>query len=165
MFKMSKKEFLHELLENYESETEFNRESLTECDDISTYKQVNFEIVNSILALKNLIPTNMFYLCVVFNGLINKYVFKIGSTGDIISKMTDINKSLNSNGFVYLVAFTDLISYVFKKKFMQIPELQKYSLGFHMFEINQTIYEIFIGCCSDEYFKLLNYKDVINLIC
>lgn len=159
---MSKKDFLHELLENYESDTEFNKESLTECDDI---KEIDFEIVNAILALKNLIPTNMFYLCLVFNSLINKYVFKIGSSSDIVNKMKDINKLCKSNGLVYLVAFTDLTSYLFKRKFMQIPELQQYSLGSHMFEVNKTVYDIFIGCCSDEYFKLLNYQDIVNLIC
>ena len=162
---MKRREFLYELLENYESDTEFNRESLTECDDLNNHKEIDFEIVNSILALKNLIPTNIFYLCLVFNSILNKHIFKIGSTSNIINKMNDINKLCKSNGFVYLVAFTDLISYTFKKKFMKIPEIEQYSVGTHMFEVNNIVYDIFIRCCSDEYFKLLNYKDIVNLIC
>jgi hypothetical protein len=164
---MSKKDLLYELLENYESDTDFDRSSFTKNDDNddNNNQEINFEIVKSILALKNLIPTNMFYLCLAFNSLLKEYVFKIGSSSDIISKMKEINQLYKSNGLVFLVAFTDLISYTFKKQFMKLPDLQPYSLGSNMFKIDSKVYNTFIDCCSDEYFKLLNYKDIIKLIC
>lgn len=161
---MSKKDLLHELLENYESDTDFDRSSFTKSDDSEDIQEINFEIVNSILALKNLIPVNMFYLCLAFNGSLKSYVFKIGSTSNIIDKMKEINRTYKSNGLVFLVAFTDLISYTFKKQFMKLPILQPYVLGTHMFGIDMQVYNTFIDCCSDEYFKLLNYKDIIKLI-
>jgi len=161
---MSKKPFLYELLENYESDTEFDKSSFTIQEESDNIQEINFEIVNSILALKNLIPTNMFYLCFAFNSIQKQYVFRIGSTSNIIQKMKEINYSYKSNGFVYLVAFTDLISYTFKKQFMKLPDLQTYVLGTHMFDIDVKVYNTFIDCCSDEYFKLLNFKDIINLI-
>jgi len=161
---MSKKDFLHELLENYESETEFDRSSFRIQDESDNIQEINFEIVNSILALKNLIPKNMFYLCFAFNSILKQYVFRIGSTSNIIFKMKEINYSYKSNGNVYLVAFTDLISYTFKKQFMKLSVLKPYILGTHMFDINIKVYDTFIDCCSDEYFKLLNFKDIINLI-
>lgn len=162
---MSKKDLLYELLENYESDTEFDRSSFTKRDDLDDIQEIDFEIVNSILALKNLIPTNMFYLCLAFNSLLKSFVFRIGSTSDIIDKMKEINRAYKSNGSVYLVAFTDLISYAFKKQFMKLPDLQPYVLGTHMFKVDKKVYSTFIDCCSDEYFKLLNFKDIVNLIC
>ena len=107
----------------------------------------------------------MFYLCLAFNSIINKHVFKIGSTCNIINKMKEMNKTYKSNGVIHLVAFTELISYAFKKQFMKIPEIQSHIIGNYMFEIDQTVYDIFIDCCSDKYFKILNYKDVISLAC
>ena len=106
----------------------------------------------------------MFYLCLVFNALINKYIFKIGSTTDINYKMKELNRLYKSNGNVYLVAFTNLISYTFKKELMEIQELKYYSIGLKTFEVNKIVYDIFINC-SNEYFKLLNYKDILNIIC
>jgi hypothetical protein len=161
---MSKKDLLHELLENYESDTDFDRASFTKCDEPEEIQDIDFEIVNSILALKNLIPTNMFYLCLAFNKLLESYVFRIGSTSNIIDKMKEINQAYKSNGSVYLVAFTDLISYTFKKQFMKLPVLKPHVLGTHMFKVDIGVYNTFIDCCSDEYFKLLNYKDILKLI-
>ncbi len=161
---MTDKDLVNQLLETYESDTEYDRSSFEKSDDINFNQEVNLEIVKSILALKHLIPENIFYLCLVFNALINKYMFKIGSTKDIIIKMKEINTVYKSNGNVYLVAFTNLISYTFKREFMEIPDIKYYSIGLKIFEVNKTVYDIFVGC-SNEYFKLLNYKDILNIIC
>jgi len=160
---MTNKEINNQLLDTYESDTEYDRSSFEKIDDIEINQDVNFDLVKSILTLKNLIPENMFYLCLVFNSLINKYMFKIGSTTNIIIKMKDLNIKYKSNGNVYLVAFTNLISDVFKKEFMEISDIKSYSIGLHIFEVNKTVYKIFINC-SNEYFKLLNYKDILNII-
>ncbi len=160
---MTNKDLVNELLEIYESDTEYDGLSFEKCSDYEANQEVDFELVKSILALKSLIPPNMFYLCLVFNALINKYIFKIGSTTNIINKMKEINSTYKSNGGVYLVAFTNLISQTFKRKFMEIPDLKPYSLGLKTFDVNKTVYDIFVGC-SNEYFKLLNYKDILNIV-
>ncbi len=156
---MSNKDFI----ETYESDSEYDRLSF-EKSDYESIQEVNFDLVKSILALNSLIPNNMFYLCLVFNGLINKYMFKIGSTTDIITKMKELNNFYRSNGNVYLVAFTKLISYTFKREFMEIADIKSHSIGLKKFEVYKTVYDIFMGC-SNEYFKLLKYKDILDIIC
>lgn len=160
---MTNKDLTNHLLEIYESDTEYDRSSFEKSDDNNFNQDVNFELVKSILALKHLIPENMFYLCLVFNALINKYMFKIGSTLDIIERMKELNTTYKSNGGVYLVAFTALISHTFKKEFMEIPDIKIHSIGPKIFDINKTVYDVFVGC-SNEYFKLLNFKDILNII-
>ncbi len=160
---MTNKDLTNQLLEINESDTEYDRLSFEKCSDYETNQEIDFDLVKSILALKHLIPENMFYLCLVFNALINKYMFKIGSTRDIIDKMRELNTTYKSNGGVYLVAFTKLISYTFKKEFMEIPDIKTHSIGPRIFNVNKTVYDIFMGC-SNEYFKLLNYKDILNII-
>ena len=47
---------------------------------------------------------------------------------------------------------------------MEIPDIKRHSIGLKTFEINKTVYDIFINC-SDEYFRLLKYKDILNIVC
>ena len=116
---MTNKDIKNHLLETYESDTEYDRSSFNDIE-VDQDQDVDFDLVKSILAIKNLIPKNMFYLCLVFNTFINKYIFKIGSSKNIVVKMKELNIKYKSKGNVYLVAFTNLISYTFKKKFMEI---------------------------------------------
>jgi len=47
---------------------------------------------------------------------------------------------------------------------MEIPDIKSHSIGLKIFEVNKTVYNIFMGC-SNEYFKLLKYKDILDIIC
>jgi hypothetical protein len=160
---MSNKDLSNELLENYDTDTDYERNSINKYEELCN-NDISIDIINSILTLKHFFPNNMFYLCLLYNKSISKYIFKIGSTYDIIKKLKELNIKYKSNGDVYLVAFTNLISYVFKKEFMEIFELQKYIIETNIFNVDKKVYDIFLNCCQKDHFKLLNYHNINNII-
>ena len=155
---MSKK-FLIELLENFNSDSDYSRESFVESESDS-----ESDYLKSIIALKNIIPANCFYLFLIFNSVENKYIFKVGSTQNIIEKMKKLNNLYLSQKKIYLIAFSELISYLFKKEFNKIKELQPFKIDKNTYNIDYKIYDIFLKSNPDGYYCISNYDDINKLI-
>ena len=155
---MSKK-FLIELLENFNSDSDYSRESFVESESDS-----ESEYLKPIIALKNIIPANCFYLFLIFNSVENKYIFKVGSTQNIIEKIKKLNNLYLSQKKIYLIAFSELISYLFKKEFNKIKELQPFKIDKNTYNIDYKIYDIFLKANPDGYYCISNYDDINKLI-
>ena len=155
---MSKK-FLIELLENFNSDSDYSRESFVESESDS-----ESEYLKPIIALKNIIPANCFYLFLIFNSVENKYIFKVGSTQNIIEKMKKLNNLYLSQKKIYLIAFSELISYLFKKEFNKIKELQPFKIDKNTYNVDYKIYDTFLKANPDGYYCISNYDDINKLI-